>query len=76
MIGISPVEEILGQTVFHAGTALKDSKVVTSGGRVLAVVAVDKSLSAAAHQARIGAGLIQYEGKFYRRDIAHHQLDG
>ncbi len=58
-------------TVFHAGTALKDEKVVTSGGRVLAVVAVDANLESAAKQANIGAETIQFEGKFYRKDIAH-----
>ena len=57
--------------MFHAGTALKDDQVVTSGGRVLAVVAMDANLETAAKRANVGAETIQFEGKFYRKDIAH-----
>ncbi|XP_013393591.1 trifunctional purine biosynthetic protein adenosine-3 [Lingula anatina] len=61
-------------TVFHAGTAMKEGKIVTSGGRVLAVVAIDTNIQSAASKAQQGADIIQYDGAFYRRDIAHRAI--
>lgn len=60
-------------TVFHAGTALKDGKLVTAGGRVLAVTAVASTLREAVDKAYAGVNCIQFEGMFYRKDIAHRQ---
>ena len=56
--------------VFHAGTALKDGKVVTSGGRVLTVTAFGSDLRKAVEKAYEGVRQIQFEGAHYRRDIA------
>lgn len=53
---------------------MADNQVVTNGGRVLAVVAMEMDLLAAANRARLGAELIEYEGKFFRRDIAHRAI--
>ena len=69
VLGLDKVHE-LGQMIFHAGTAFKDDKVVTSGGRVLANVAMAIDLPAAAAQAQRGAESIQFEGGFHRKDIA------
>ncbi|CAG5128151.1 unnamed protein product, partial [Candidula unifasciata] len=67
--GISEVEKS-GLKVFHAGTTLDaEGNAVTSGGRVLAVVAVEPNLKAAVHKATEGAGLIQFDGAFHRKDI-------
>jgi phosphoribosylamine--glycine ligase len=55
--------------VFHAGTALKDGKVVTSGGRVLGVTALGATLEEARAKAYAAADLIRFEGKQLRRDI-------
>ena len=63
-----------GLLVFHAGTAQKDGKIVTSGGRVLAVVAVDTDLQAASERAQKGAADVRFEGSFYRSDIGHCAL--
>lgn len=60
--------------VFHAGTSVKDGNIVTSGGRVLAVVAVDQDLEQAAAAARKGASAVNFEGAFFRDDIAHKAL--
>ena len=58
--------------VFHAGTAYNSSKdLVTSGGRVLAVVALDPSLKTAALRALDGVSHIQFDGAYFRKDIAH-----
>ncbi|KAI9317772.1 phosphoribosylglycinamide synthetase [Dichotomocladium elegans] len=60
-----------GVTVFHAGTAVKGNKLVTSGGRVLAVSAVAPSLREAVDKAYAGISKINFDGMFYRKDIAH-----
>ena len=56
--------------VFHAGTALRDGEVVTSGGRVLAVSALGSTFDDARKRAYEAADLIDFEGKHLRRDIA------
>ena len=55
--------------VFHAGTALKDGKVVTNGGRVLSVTALGATLEEARAKAYAAAEKISFEGKQLRRDI-------
>ena len=62
--------EAEGCHVFHAGTALKDGKVVTSGGRVLTVTAFGKDLRAAVDKAYAGIAKIHFDGAHYRHDIA------
>lgn len=57
--------------VFHAGTALKDGKLVTAGGRVLAVSAIGTTLREAVDKAYEGVKSIHFEGMMYRKDIAH-----
>lgn len=56
-------------TVFHAGTALKDGKIVTNGGRVLGVTAVGKDLDEAIKNAYKGVGKISFKDEFHRSDI-------
>lgn len=55
--------------VFHAGTSKKDDKVVTSGGRVLAVSSYGKTMQAALVVSYRNAGLLNFEGIYYRTDI-------
>ncbi|HYF75529.1 MAG TPA: phosphoribosylamine--glycine ligase [Symbiobacteriaceae bacterium] len=65
----------LGVTVFHAGTAFDDDGIlVTSGGRVLGVMATGADLPEALSRAYIGVDAIQFEGKQYRRDIGWRSL--
>ena len=66
--GLKDVEK-LGLTVFHAGTTFKDDKLVTSGGRVLAVMATESNFEMAASVAQKGASLVKFEGAQYRTDI-------
>jgi phosphoribosylamine--glycine ligase len=61
-----PGEDVV---VFHAGTARKDGKVVTAGGRVLGVTALAATGARAAELAREAASKIRFAGAFFRRDI-------
>jgi phosphoribosylamine--glycine ligase len=61
-----PGEDVI---VFHAGTARKDGKVVTAGGRVLGVTGLAATGARAAELARAAAGCIRFEGAFFRKDI-------
>jgi phosphoribosylamine---glycine ligase len=61
--------EALGVTAYHAGTALRDGKYYTNGGRVLGVTALGDTLPEALEKAYEGIGLISFEGMQYRRDI-------
>ncbi|HEX6938478.1 MAG TPA: phosphoribosylamine--glycine ligase [Longimicrobiales bacterium] len=60
--------------VFHAGTELRDGRLVTAGGRVLAVTAVAPTIEQAAARSRAAAEAIHFEGKRYRRDIGWREL--
>ena len=53
----------------HAGTALKDGKLVTSGGRVLGVCAKGADVEEARKKAYASAEKISFEGMYYRKDI-------
>jgi phosphoribosylamine--glycine ligase len=59
-----------GVRVFHAGTALTDGDLVTSGGRVLAVSATGKDLDEARQRAYAGVAQIRIKGSQHRTDIA------
>ena len=60
--------------VFHAGTALRDGAVVTSGGRVLCIVGLGRSLAEAQANAYQRADEISFKGAFCRRDIGYRAL--
>jgi phosphoribosylamine--glycine ligase len=58
--------------VFHAGTAIENNKVVSAGGRVLAVTATGHSVDEAAARAYAVVSQIHFDGAQYRTDIGHH----
>jgi phosphoribosylamine--glycine ligase len=60
--------------VFHAGTALEDGKVVTSGGRVLCVTALGDSVSEAQARAYDRVKQIRWKGVYYRTDIGYRAI--
>jgi phosphoribosylamine--glycine ligase len=61
--------------VFHAGTALKDGKPVTSGGRVLCVTALGDKVKIAAERAYEAVSKVRFEGMQYRKDIGHRAFN-
>jgi phosphoribosylamine---glycine ligase len=63
-----------GVTVFHAGTSNADGKIVTNGGRVLGVTAVDENIEKAIQKVYRGVGKITFDGAYYRKDIAAKAL--
>ncbi|MEL0167800.1 MAG: phosphoribosylamine--glycine ligase [Pseudomonadaceae bacterium] len=60
--------------VFHAGTALKDGQVTTSGGRVLCATALGETVSAAQQGAYELARQISWNGSFFRSDIGYRAI--
>jgi phosphoribosylamine---glycine ligase len=72
--GLDDAAKLPGTKVFHAGTALKDGRIVTSGGRVLGVTALGKDLKTAQAAAYAAVEKICFEGLQFRRDIASKGL--
>jgi phosphoribosylamine--glycine ligase len=64
-----------GCIVFHAGTRIDGERRVTSGGRVLGVTAVERSLEGALDKAYNGVGAISFEKAFHRTDIGKKGLE-
>jgi phosphoribosylamine--glycine ligase len=68
--GIEEADKSEDVQVFHAGTSAAGDRLVTSGGRVLAVTAVGEDLEAARRKAYAAVGQISIDGAQYRTDIA------
>lgn len=66
---ISGTETIKDSILFHAGTAIKNGKIVTNGGRVLAITSYGKNKDEALMKSMEGACAIKFTDKYYRRDI-------
>lgn len=73
--GLDAAADIEGVTVFHAGTAFKGGRLVTSGGRVLTVVGRGGDYAQAIQRAYEGVAKISFEGMHYRKDIGRKALD-
>jgi phosphoribosylamine--glycine ligase len=73
--GVEAAEARPGVHVFHAGTARREGRLVTAGGRVLGVTAVAADLPAAIAAAYGGVRKIRFEGMHYRTDIGRKALE-
>lgn len=73
-VAIEGLEEV-DATLYHMGTAEKEGKIVTAGGRVLMVVGRGETLRLAQQQALDAIARIGCDGLFYRKDIGHKVLD-
>ncbi len=69
-----PTQEMDDAKVFHAGTAVKDGQVITTGGRVLCVVGLGATVAAAQQRAYELVSQIRWEGMYYRRDIGYRAI--
>jgi len=72
--GLEEANALPRTKVFHAGTALKDGRVATNGGRVLGVTALGADLKHALRSAYAAVEKIHFEGAHFRRDIAAKAL--
>ncbi len=66
---VSGTENVTGSTVFHAGTKTDNGRLVTSGGRVLAVTSLGKTMHEALTSSYLSAKKISFNGMYYRNDI-------
>ncbi|HOO19173.1 MAG TPA: phosphoribosylamine--glycine ligase [Paludibacteraceae bacterium] len=66
---ITGLEKVKDSIVFHSGTAFKDGKIITNGGRVLAISSYGKTKEEALELSYRNAEKIQFENKYYRKDI-------
>jgi len=73
--GIERAETVPGVTIFHAGTAEAEGRLMASGGRVLAVTASGRSLGEARDRAYQAVEAIDFEDGFHRRDIGWRELE-
>lgn len=74
--GLEAAAEVEGVIIFHAGTDERQSRVVTSGGRVLSVSGLGATPAAARARAYEACSRISFEGMHYRKDIAERVAGG
>ena len=67
-------ENVDGSLLFHAGTKNDEEKIVTNGGRVLAVTSFGKDIDEAVNKSFDNAKKINFNGKYYRKDIGFDLL--
>jgi len=72
--GIEEAESIGDVVIFHAGTAMRENRLVTNGGRVLGVTAIDRDIPSAIERAYKAVSKIHFEKMHYRRDIGQKAL--
>ena len=72
--GLDEKGQVEGAEVFHAGTKLKDGRLVTNGGRVLGVTAKGNTLNEAINNAYAAVKKISFENAHYRKDIGQRAL--
>jgi phosphoribosylamine--glycine ligase len=72
--GLDEAKKLTDVMVFHAGTAEKNGKILTAGGRVLGVTALGNTIADAKKKAYEAVEMIKFEGAYYRKDIGDKAL--
>jgi phosphoribosylamine--glycine ligase len=72
--GLQNNSSLTDKFIFHAGTQEQDSKIVNSGGRVLGITAIAKTLKEAKENAYGLAEGIHFENIYYRKDIGDNAI--
>jgi phosphoribosylamine--glycine ligase len=72
--GVDDADAMRDVKVFHSGTRMEGSQLVTDGGRVLGVTAIGDTIEQAQKRAYDAMKLIHFDGMHYRRDIAHQAM--
>ncbi len=72
---ISNLQQVEGSIVFHAGTQEKDGKILTNGGRVLAVSSMGENFNEALQKSYHNAEKIRFDKMYYRRDLGFDLQD-
>ena len=67
--GVSGLEEVENSIVFHAGTRKEEDKVLTNGGRVMAITSFGRTIEEALSKSFDNAEKVKFDGKYYRKDI-------
>jgi phosphoribosylamine--glycine ligase len=73
--GVEEAESIDDVVVFHAGTATRDDELLTNGGRVLGVTALDQDIPSAIERAYRAVSKVDFDGKHYRTDIGKKAVE-
>ena len=71
---INNLDLVENSLVFHAATKTKQGELLTNGGRVMSITSTGKNLSSALKKAYINANLIEFDNKFFRKDIGQDML--
>jgi len=68
------LDHVDGSRLFHAGTTVQGDRVISSGGRVIAVTSLASQLGRAIEKSMVNAAAVEFEGKYYRKDIGQDML--
>tara|TARA_Y100000813_G_scaffold3791_1_gene2735 strand:+ start:266 stop:1552 length:1287 start_codon:yes stop_codon:yes gene_type:complete len=66
---INGIEEVENSILFHAGTRMEEDKLITNGGRVMAITSFGRTIEEALRKSFDNAEKVNFEGKYYRKDI-------
>ncbi|MEO6132208.1 MAG: phosphoribosylamine--glycine ligase [Saprospiraceae bacterium] len=66
---IKGLDKVDGSRIYHSGTSIFNGSAITAGGRVIAVTSLAKTMQRAIDKSLVNADKIQFEGKYFRRDI-------
>ena len=72
---ISGLEEVEKSIIFHSGTQKKGNKLMTNGGRVMAITSFGRTIEDALSKSYDNANKVKFDGKYFRKDIGYDLLE-